>query len=60
MTPRQLADRMKAFGIQSKTIRFSSGTAKGYMLEDMIDAFDRYAYLSNRRNSVTIPRTLAF
>lgn len=44
MTPRQLADRMKSFGIQSKTIRFSSGTAKGYMLEDMIDAFDRYTY----------------
>ena len=44
MTPRQFADRMKSFGIQSKTIRFSSGTAKGYMLEDMIDAFDRYTY----------------
>ena len=44
MTPRQLADRMKSFGIQSKTIRFSSGTAKGYMLEDMIDAFNRYTY----------------
>jgi putative DNA primase/helicase len=44
MNPRQLADRLKSFGINSKTIRFGSGTAKGYMLEDMIDAFNRYTY----------------
>ena len=28
MNPRQLADRLKSFGINSKTIRFGSGTAK--------------------------------
>ena len=42
MTARQLADRMRLFGIRSTTIRFGSETAKGYLLEDMLDAFDRY------------------
>ena len=42
MTARQLADRMRSFGIRSKTIRFGNETAKGYLLEDMVDAFNRY------------------
>ena len=42
MTARQLADRMRLFGIRSTTIRFGDETAKGYLLEDMLDAFDRY------------------
>ena len=44
MTARQLADRMRSFGVQSTTIRFDSDTAKGYVVEDMVDAFNRYTY----------------
>ncbi len=44
MTARQLADRMRLFGIRSTTIRFGDETAKGYLLEDMVDAFNRYTY----------------
>ena len=44
MTARQLADRMRSFGVHSTTIRFGNETAKGYLLEDMMDAFDRYTY----------------
>jgi len=44
MTARQLADRMKSFGIKSTTIRFDDRTAKGYLLEDLEDAFNRYTY----------------
>ena len=44
MTARQLADRMRSFRIQSTTIRFDDRTAKGYLVEDMVDAFNRYTY----------------
>ena len=44
MTARQLADRMRSFGVQSTTIRFDSETAKGYVVLDMVDAFNRYTY----------------
>jgi hypothetical protein len=44
MTARQLANRMRSFGIRSTTIRFGNETAKGYLLEDMVDAFNRYTY----------------
>lgn len=42
LTPRQLANRVSEYGIEPKTIRFSSGTAKGYEREQFEDAFDRY------------------
>ena len=42
MTPRLLAERLKAFRIKSKTIRVNGDTAKGYLREDMEDAFRRY------------------
>jgi hypothetical protein len=44
MTARQLADRMRSFSIQSTTIRFDDRTAKGYLVEEMVDAFNRYTY----------------
>ena len=38
----QLAQLLRPFGIQSRTIRFGSDTAKGYYLSDFEDAFARY------------------
>jgi len=35
---------MRSFRIQSTTIRFDDRTAKGYLVEDMVDAFNRYTY----------------
>lgn len=41
--PRQLATKLKGYGIQSKTIRIGHVTAKGYEREQLKDAFIRYA-----------------
>lgn len=43
ITPRQLANKLKAYGIHSKTIRIGFDTAKGYVREQLNDAFIRYA-----------------
>lgn len=40
--PRQLANKLKSYGIQSKTIRFGTATAKGYEYEQFREAFSRY------------------
>lgn len=42
MTARQLSARLAEFGIRSNTIRIGNQTAKGYMLAQFADAFDRY------------------
>jgi putative DNA primase/helicase len=42
ITPRQMAKRLGEYGIKSKTIRMSYGTAKGFCLSDCRDAFARY------------------
>ena len=42
ITPRQVANRLKEYGIHSKTIRFGSTTAKGYARPCFEDAFARY------------------
>ncbi|KAF1082340.1 MAG: hypothetical protein GQF41_1061 [Candidatus Rifleibacterium amylolyticum] len=42
MHPRQLAGRLAAYGIRSKTIRFGVSTSKGYELSDFSDVFERY------------------
>lgn len=42
ITPRQLAAKVKKYGVLSKSIRIGSSTAKGYMLEQFHDAFMRY------------------
>jgi putative DNA primase/helicase len=38
----QLARLLRPYGIQPRTIRIGTGTAKGYKLEDFEDAFARY------------------
>ncbi len=40
--PRQLASRLKGYGIQSKTIRLGADTPKGYDKEQFAEAFTRY------------------
>ena len=43
LSPRQLASKLKDYGISSKTIRLNSyETAKGYEAEQFTDAFERY------------------
>jgi putative DNA primase/helicase len=42
ITPRQLANRLKAYGIHSKTIRIGNDTAKGYEKDQLTEAFSRY------------------
>lgn len=42
ITPRQIANRLKEFGIISSTIRIGAITAKGYHYWQFADAFSRY------------------
>ena len=42
LTPRQLAGKLRDFGIYVKTVRIGYETPKGYELEQFRDSFDRY------------------
>ncbi len=42
LTAAQLAQLLRPFGIQPRTIRFGDHTAKGYYRSDFEDAFERY------------------
>jgi hypothetical protein len=42
ITPRQVAKRLKEYGIYSRTIRSGVDTAKGYILEQFEEVFSRY------------------
>jgi hypothetical protein len=42
ITPRQVAKLLEQFKVRPDTIRTAIGTAKGYMLEHLADAFVRY------------------
>jgi putative DNA primase/helicase len=42
ITPRQIAKLLEQFKVKPDTIRTVSGTAKGYLLQDLTDAFARY------------------
>ncbi len=42
LTPRQLSNKMKGYGVSSKTIRIGYETAKGYERDQFTDAFERY------------------
>jgi len=47
ITPRQIASRLREFGIISNTIRFGAVTAKGYYYMQFADAFSRYLNETN-------------
>jgi putative DNA primase/helicase len=40
--PRQIATKLKGYGVHSKTIRIGSETAKGYEKDQLVEAFSRY------------------
>jgi putative DNA primase/helicase len=42
LTPKQLAGKLRDYGIYSKTIRIGYETAKGYELDQFTDVFERY------------------
>jgi len=42
ISPRQIANRLREYGITSATIRLNSTTAKGYLFLQFVDAFNRY------------------
>ena len=42
LTPKQLANRLSAFGIKSKTVRDGFANAKGYATADFNEVFARY------------------
>ncbi len=42
MSPRQLAARLKPFGVQPGSLRDGAKTGKGYTREQFADAFSRY------------------
>ena len=42
MTTRQLAGLLNPFEIRPQTVRIGDSTAKGYKLDDLQDAFERY------------------
>lgn len=42
LSPKQLANKLKDYGIRSETIRIGYETPKGYRLDQFTDAFERY------------------
>jgi len=42
ITEHWLARQLRPYGVRPKTIWMGEGTAKGYVLEEMLDAFRRY------------------
>lgn len=49
ITPKQLATKLKDYGISSKTIRFDSySMSKGYEIEMFKDAFERYLVIEEK------------
>lgn len=50
ISPNQLATLLREFGVASRTIRISDGTARGYELSDFGDAFGRYLSPSSAQN----------
>lgn len=51
--PRQVASRLREFGIISNTIRIGMTTAKGYMKNQFIDVFTRYLSIEQDKIQVT-------
>lgn len=51
--PRQVANRLREFGIISNTIRIGALTAKGYFKTQFSDAFARYLNTSSKTNVTT-------
>ena len=50
ITPRQIANLLKGYGIKSKSIRINYGTPKGFEKSQFIEAFGRYLSTEDERN----------
>ena len=57
MSPRGLARQLEKYEIKPTTIRFTGGPAKGYMREDLQDAFNRYVLPLRTPNNPLQPVT---
>lgn len=58
ISPRQIACRLREYGISSTTIRLHTTTAKGYLFMQFADAFNRYLS-SDQETSVTTSQTIS-
>jgi len=61
--PRQLANKLKPYGIHSKTTRIGDDLAKGYEKDQLTEAFSRYIPSSpplSKRNNVTTRASKGF
>ncbi|SEP71740.1 DUF3631 domain-containing protein [Nitrosomonas ureae] len=59
LSPKQLANKLKGYGIYSKTVRIGYETPRGYELDQFADAFERYLtkHTSTPPLSATTPQT---
>lgn len=59
LTPRQLANKLKGFGINSRTIRIGFETPRGYELNQFTDVFERYLVRNTHSPflSATLPQS---
>ncbi len=55
ITENWLAHRLRGFGVSPKTLRIGTDRAKGYELQDLTEAFERYLPELSDRDSVTSP-----
>lgn len=69
MTAKQLAGKLRGYGIKSKGIRIGDKTPKGYELEQFKDAFSRYVQQEKHnapphpdftRNNATFPKSFSY
>jgi len=59
LSPKQLANKLKGYGIYSKTVRIGYETPRGYELDQFTDAFEQYLtkHTSTPLLSATTPQT---
>lgn len=60
MTPRQLSNRLREYGIVSKTVRRGLDRFKGYELSQFTEAFDRYLPEDTPSEAAPSPDTPSF
>jgi putative DNA primase/helicase len=58
ISPRQIASRLREFGISSTTIRLHNTTAKGYLFIQFADVFNRYLS-PDKGSSVTASQSIS-
>jgi putative DNA primase/helicase len=60
ISPNQLANLLRGFGVSSRTIRIGDSTVKGYNMADFLDAFSRYLPENGlpKGNKVTLPANI--